>query len=49
MSKVELSREMLLKRGYCCGKSCKECPYVEKVKLTIIEKLEEEEQGRDRV
>ena len=24
---TEISREKLLKRGYCCGLKCKNCPY----------------------
>ncbi len=24
---TELSREKLLKRGFCCGLKCKNCPY----------------------
>lgn len=25
---TELSRDKLLKRGFCCGLKCKNCPYV---------------------
>lgn len=26
-----LSREFLLKRGYCCNHGCKNCPYKQKI------------------
>lgn len=26
-----LSRESLLKRGYCCNHGCKNCPYKQKI------------------
>lgn len=25
-----LSKEFLLKRGYCCGNKCRNCPYIPK-------------------
>jgi hypothetical protein len=32
--KVVFSREYLLRRGYCCNKRCKNCPWVvERVEL----------------
>lgn len=30
MSKTELSREFLLKRGKCCHLNCKNCPWKNK-------------------
>lgn len=30
---VVFSREYLLRRGYCCNKRCKHCPYVKFLKL----------------
>tara|TARA_Y100001973_G_scaffold68215_1_gene99562 strand:- start:128 stop:319 length:192 start_codon:yes stop_codon:yes gene_type:complete len=34
-----LSREFLLKRGYCCGNGCKNCPYTENEMAKLIWKL----------
>tara|TARA_Y100001973_G_scaffold66288_1_gene96923 strand:- start:322 stop:444 length:123 start_codon:yes stop_codon:yes gene_type:complete len=35
MKPKPLSREFLLKRGYCCDNKCKKCPY----KTTKINKI----------
>ena len=32
MKKKPLSREFLLKRGYCCNNGCINCPYMKKLK-----------------
>jgi hypothetical protein len=34
---VVFSREYLLRRGYCCNKRCKHCPYVESREKVIID------------
>ena len=34
-----LSREFLLKRGYCCNNGCKNCPYNYKIELTKEETM----------
>jgi len=40
--KLEFSREYLWRRGYCCNKKCKNCPYLKdaSIDLKIIELCE---------
>jgi len=46
-----LSREFLLKRGYCCNSGCTNCPYKEKVMSDSKKKYEEimEEEAEQRL
>jgi hypothetical protein len=34
MKHKPLSREFLLKRGYCCNNGCKNCPYKKEKEMT---------------
>lgn len=42
--KVVFTKEFLLKRGYCCGNGCRNCPYRGDSKIVQGSGLEEEGQ-----
>lgn len=35
--RMVLTEDFLLRRGYCCGNGCMQCPYVKQEKVIIIQ------------